>query len=51
MGSGDREGHPTILLLTQLSLIAGNDINDPVITERAAVKWKTSIRVEFMARW
>lgn len=50
-GSGAREGHPTILLLTQLSLIAGNDINDPVITERAAAKWKTSIRVEFMARW
>lgn len=36
MGRGDREGHPTILLLTRLSLIADSDTNDPVITERAA---------------
>lgn len=38
MGNGDGEGHPTILLLARLSLIAGNDINDPVITERAALE-------------
>lgn len=38
MAREDREGHPTILLFARLSLIAGNDINDPGITKRAAVK-------------